>query len=222
MNIFTVKWGTKYSVEHVERLFTSISEQSHESFTFYCLTDNPIGLDKNIQVIEIPTAPLEKWWNKMYLFDKRFVTTTDNLYFDLDVIIQHSVDSFMHVNPRQCLCFAKTYWHNLEQQQKDTRHIPHKFTELNSSVLRWTGALNTEDITEYFQKFQKQILWYYRGIDNFFAHRKICDITYFPIGWVYSFNHGYIYPHDVEPHVYRELPYLCIFDSMGKHDDVKL
>jgi hypothetical protein len=44
----------------------------------------------------------------------------------------------------------------------------------------------------------------------------------FPLGWVYSFNQGYIYPQDTEKHVYRELPYICLFDSMGKEEDVKI
>jgi len=120
------------------------------------------------------------------------------------------------------LCFLKTHWHDMETQYKETRHIPHKYTDLNSSVLRWNDNLNTEEITLYFKKHIKQILWYYRGIDNFFHHRGVARIKYFPIGWAYSYNVGYIYPHDIETHVYRQIPYVCLFDSMGRKEDVKL
>ena len=68
---------------------------------------------------------------------------------------------------------------------------------------------------------KEKILWYYRGIDNFFMHKGVARIKYFPIGWFYSYNQGYIYPHDTEKHVFRKIPYVCLFDSMGRKEDVK-
>ena len=78
-----------------------------------------------------------------------------------------------------------------------------------------------QEYMDYFNKYKKQILWYYRGLDNFFYNRRVVKQKLFPVGWVYSFNHGYLYPQDTTKHVFRDLPYVCIFDSMGKSEDVK-
>jgi len=158
----------------------------------------------------------------MYLFDDSIVTQKgEKMFFDIDTIIQKNVDVIAEYDPEDCLCMVKTWWHDLETQYKDTRHIPHKFTDLNSSVLRWNDSLNTRELTEYFNKYKEQILWYYRGLDNFFYNRRVIKTKLFPLGWVYSFNQGFVFPHDIEKHTYRELPYICIFDSMGKSEDVK-
>ena len=119
------------------------------------------------------------------------------------------------------MCFGQTHWHDLETMQKDTEHVPHRYTDLNSSILRWNDNLDKENITLYFKAHLDKILWYYRGIDNFFYHKGVARIKYFPLGWFYSYNHGYIYPHDVELQVYRQIPYVCLFDSMGRKEDVK-
>lgn len=223
MNIYTVKWGDKYVASHVNQLYESCKKHISCDFDFYCLTENAKDLDPNIKPLALPGGnKLVKWWNKMYLFDDTVVTQTgEKMFFDLDVIIQKNIDDIVDYDPEDCLCFVKTWWHDLESQYKDTRHIPHKYTDLNSSVLRWNDNLNTSDIIDYFNKYQEQILWYYRGLDNFFYNRRIVKTKLFPIGWVYSFNQGYIHPYDTEKHVYRELPYICIFDSMGKSEDVK-
>lgn len=223
MNIYTVKWSNKYVASHVNQLYESCKQHISCDFTFYCLTENPKGLDPNIKPLALPGGnKLIKWWNKMYLFDDDIVTQKgEKMFFDLDVIIQKNIDDIVNCDPEDCLCLVKTWWHDLETQYKDTRHIPHKFTDLNSSVLRWNDSLNTRELTEYFNKYKKQILWYYRGLDNFFYNRRVIKTKLFPLGWVYSFNQGFVFPHDIEKHTYRELPYICIFDSMGKSEDVK-
>ena len=223
MNIYTVKWGTKYNASHVNQLYESCLENLTIDFTFHCLTEDSKDINSDIKILSLPGGnKLEKWWNKMYLFDETIVTQRgEKMFFDLDTILQKNIDDIANFDPEDCLCFVKTWWHDLETQYKDTRHIPHKYTDLNSSVLRWNDSLNSNEITEYFNQYKSQILWYYRGLDNFFYNRRIVKTKLFPIGWVYSFNQGFIHPHDTESHVYRHLPYVCIFDSMGKSEDVK-
>tara|TARA_R110001632_G_scaffold2310_2_gene10159 strand:+ start:1463 stop:2137 length:675 start_codon:yes stop_codon:yes gene_type:complete len=223
LNIYTVKWGDKYSASHVIQIYESCLEHLTEDFTFYCLTENGEGLPEDINVLSFPeNNKLIKWWNKMYLFDPMIVKQEgEKMFFDLDTIIQKNIDVIYDWETEDSLSFVKTWWHDLESQWENTRHIPHKYTDLNSSVLRWNDSLNTQELTDYFNKYKKQILWYYRGLDNFFYSKRIVKQKLFPVGWVYSFNYGYLYPQDVTKHVYRELPFVCIFDSMGKSEDVK-
>lgn len=223
IHIYCVKWGTKYTPAHVNKLYKTVRENITKPFKFYCLTEDATGIRKDITIIDFPPDnTLVKWWNKMYLFDPNVVTQKgEKVFFDLDLVVQHNLDPILEFDPEDCLCVVRTYWHDREKMWKETRHVPHRFTELNSSVIRWNDRLNTDEITSYFQEHQKQILWYYRGIDNFFGHRNVCRIKFFPIGWAYSFNNGYIFPYDTEKHVYRSLPLVCIFDSMGVATDVK-
>ena len=44
MNIYTVKWGSKYSAKHVNKIYESCNEFISQDFTFYCLTEKPKGL----------------------------------------------------------------------------------------------------------------------------------------------------------------------------------
>ena len=147
------------------------------------------------------------------------VTALTDAY--MDYILQKPIDAIIDFDPSDCMGIVKTWWHDLEEQYTNTRHIPHTYTDLNSSVLRWNDNFDSTSLYKYFLKHKQQVLWYYRGLDNFFHHRRISKFKMFPLGWVYSFNQGYIFPHDTEKHVYRELPYVCIFDSMGKSEDVK-
>ena len=223
MNIYTVKWGSKYVASHVNQILESCKKNLSCDFTFHCLTENDKDLSEEIKVLSLPGGnKLEKWWNKMYLFDDNIVTQKgEKMFFDLDVIIQKNIDVIAEYDPEDCLGLVKTWWHDLDTQYEDTRHVPHKYTDLNSSVLRWNDSLNTSELTKYFNKHKQQLLWYYRGLDNFFYNRRIIKTKLFPLGWVYSFNQGYVFPHDIEKHTYRELPYICIFDSKGKSEDVK-
>ena len=75
MNIYTVKWGDKYNYQHVNNVYEACKEFYTEDFDFFCLTENPKGLDKNITPLALPGGnKLVKWWNKMYLFDSNIVT----------------------------------------------------------------------------------------------------------------------------------------------------
>jgi hypothetical protein len=225
LSCFCVKWGTKYTAEHVNKLFASVSQYTSEHYRirYYCVTEDPTGIDSYITILPLPQDnDLVKWWNKMYLWDSNVVRVSgEKVFFDLDLVIQHNIDLILDYDPEDCLCVIRTYWHDMVQMYKDTRHVPFRYTELNSSVIRWNDRLNTQEITRYFQANKKAALWYYRGIDNFFGHRNVCRIKFFPIGWAYSFNNGYIHPHDTERHVYRDLPLVCIFDSMGAGHEAK-
>ena len=75
MNIYTVKWGTKYNASHVNQLYESCLENLSMDFTFHCLTENGKDINPEIKILSLPGGnKLEKWWNKMYLFDETIVT----------------------------------------------------------------------------------------------------------------------------------------------------
>ena len=59
----------------------------------------------------------------MYLFDDNVVRQKgENLFFDLDVIIQKNIDDIANFDPEDCLCFGQTHWHDLDKMKKETSH----------------------------------------------------------------------------------------------------
>ena len=229
INIYTVKWGEKYSSKFVNKIHQQCKKHSTRYFKFFCLTENPKGLDKDIEVIPFPEGNYyEKWWNKLYLFDENVVTQKgEKLFLDLDVIVQSNLDNFIDYSCQDKIVFVRTHWHNLEKMYKDTRHIPHKYTDLNSSILRWNDEVIHSEEMKRFRKmitdYPSQMFFYYRGLDNLFYNKFDHEhIKYFPEGWVYSYNYGYMYPSDTEKNLIRKTPFVCLFDSMERPEDVKI
>jgi hypothetical protein len=226
INIYTVKWGTKYSSDHVNKIFEQCREYITTDFNFYCLTEQTIGLHSDVIVIPFPEGNYyEKWWNKLYLFEKQVVTQQgEKLFLDLDIVIQRNIDCIVDHNPEDGLTFVRTHWHNLEKMKEDTKDTPRMYTDLNSSVLRWNDNLDIDKITKFVRDYPDQMFFYYRGLDNLFGHQRerLLNIDFFPDGWVYSYNNGYMWPNDVRYQVLRSQPLICLYDSMERPEDVKL
>jgi hypothetical protein len=229
IHIYTVKWGTKYSSKYVNKIYQQCKKHATSYFKFYCLTEDPSGLHSDIESIPFPEDNYyEKWWNKLYLFDENVVKQKgEKLFLDLDVIVQSNLDSFIQYSCQDKIVFVKTHWHDLEKMYEDTKHIPHKYTDLNSSILRWNDeVLNTEEIRKFWKMIKDypgQMFFYFRGLDNLFYNKfNHKNIKYFPQGWVYSYNYGYMYPNDVEKNIMRKTPFVCLFDSMENPNDVKI
>ena len=229
INIYTVKWGTKYSSTHVNEIYKNCLKNLKIEFEFFCLTEDSEGLLGDINVIPFPEDNYyEKWWNKLYLFDRSIVTQKgEKLFLDLDIGLQRNIDRFIDYPCHEKILFVKTEWHNLEQMKKDTKHVPHKYTDLNSSVLRWNDRILDSQEMQRFNKmirdYPSQMFFYFRGLDNLFYNKfDHKHIDYFPSGWVYSYNYGYQYPNDVEEFKYRETPFICLYDSMERPEDVKI
>ena len=59
VNIVTLKWGTRYGAEYVNKLFASVSRNITLPFHFICFTDDNEGLAEGITSFPIPEMDLE-------------------------------------------------------------------------------------------------------------------------------------------------------------------
>lgn len=94
LNVVCVKVGNKYGPEYVNILFDMVRrnlKEGHEG-KFWCLTDDPSGLDSQIGII--PSLPgITGWWAKLTMFRPGVFPVGERvLYFDLDVIITGALD----------------------------------------------------------------------------------------------------------------------------------
>lgn len=93
INIVCLKWGEKYPSQYVNRLYRMVERHLDRPFRFFCLTENPQGLDSQITPLPIEQEGLQGWWYKLTLFKKNFYDLSGPiLYFDLDVVIVGNIN----------------------------------------------------------------------------------------------------------------------------------
>jgi hypothetical protein len=102
--VLSMKWGTLYPADYVNRLFKAACTNSKRPVHFVCFTDNSAGLDPNIDARPIPDVgvPMEKHysgaWPKMTLFGRHYNDLSGRaLFIDLDTMILDDIDPFYDV-----------------------------------------------------------------------------------------------------------------------------
>ena len=178
MNIICLKWGNKFSYEHVNRLYRMVCKNFHSDFNFICHTENANGIDRNVIIQPLPDYDLENWWWKLTLF--QYPTKIPTLFLDLDVVIQNDITHMKDYAVEDMLYLIKAYWKPYAVEALDTN--------LNSSIMIWNG-----DCTDIWKKFYKDSDYYmlkYNGIDSYLDHDQSDKLLYLPKGEVYSRLYG--------------------------------
>lgn len=111
MNFVCLKWGTKYSAEYVNRLYRAVDRQFSQPFRFYCITDDPSGIDPAVLVRPLLDDNLVGWWHKLTLFkDEVHDIRGRTLFLDLDVVIVDSLDWLTDYPGGFCIIKNWTRW----------------------------------------------------------------------------------------------------------------
>jgi hypothetical protein len=188
-----------------------------DEFTFVCHTENPENIHPDIQIIPLDLSlDLEVWWWKLILFQN--VTDKVNIFFDLDIVIQHNITHLKDYAEQDKLRIVKAYWKpHLENAEKT---IKNQFDmNINSSVLVWKGDLT--EIWNIFIEDPEYFMMKYKGIDSYiyFDHNE--KINFFPEGEIYSRLYGYDRENHWNTHMkpepdelyYKEDYNICIFNG---------
>ena len=217
MIISCIKWGDKFSHEHVNRLYKMVCKNMQCDFTFVCHTENAEGLHSDIEIQPLDLSlDLEVWWWKLTLFKNP--TDEVNILFDLDNVIQKDITHLKDYAEQDKLMMIKAYWkpwlENVEPNPKRQFDM-----NLNSSVLIWKG-----DLTDIWNQFYEDIELYlmkYKGIDSYLCFDHSEKLNFLPRGEVYSRAYGidendYWYTPGSpgpEKHYYSEDHTICIFNG---------
>jgi hypothetical protein len=125
-NVICLKYGDKYSAQYVNRLFNMVKRHTTGDVGFYCITENPVGLDDHIKVIPLPqNKSLQGWWYKPFVFSKEFPVQGKLLFLDLDIVIIANIDCFFEYTPTK-FCIIRDF----------TRAMNSSWNRYNSSVFR--------------------------------------------------------------------------------------
>jgi hypothetical protein len=96
LTVACVKWGDKFDVSYVNKLYRAVEKNLTLPHRFVCLTDDPSWLDAGIAPY-LFKHELEYCWNKLNVFD--FTLKGTVLYFDLDVLITGNLDGLVKYKP---------------------------------------------------------------------------------------------------------------------------
>ena len=140
--VVCVKHGTKYGANYVNRLASMVRRWSSVSVDFFCLTDDPSGLDAGIQTLQLPREnilgeEISGWWQKLSMFrDKIDELGSHILYFDLDVVITGSIDPLLFYDSDFAIaqnCYVPIFSSSVMRFKNGSRpEIWSDFSEINA------------------------------------------------------------------------------------------
>ena len=147
MNIICMKWGDKFPVEYVNRLYAMVSRNTNIKFRFICFTENSEGIRSEVEIqnlpdLKLPSGSPERGWRKLTVFKKNFGGLSGpTLFLDLDIVIVANLDVFFN-QPGDFLIA-----HDKKKSKK---------REGNSSIFRFEIGKYPQ-ILDYFEENSEQV-----------------------------------------------------------------
>ncbi len=143
-----MKWGTKYDSQYVNKLYNGISNNYHSKFNFYCITENPEGLNNSIKQIPL-NSTFKGWMKKSLLFSPETTNQieTDKLicFIDLDMVICGNLNYLDDFKGNFCL------------MKTDDIECERSIGGYNSSIVLWKKGYGKE-IYDYMLNYEKYIV----------------------------------------------------------------
>lgn len=187
VNVLCLKYGNRYPVEYVNKLYSGVKRNLKRPFTFHCCTEDPEGLESNIRVIPFPENPgLSRPWPDVLV---KLMLTQDGfgglegptLFLDLDMVILGSIDPFFdYEKGKNCMI---RNWVNLRKTLSGRRPLVG-----NSSVFRFeAGSSNYIYETFIREMTQAEDLTIFNTEQAFMTH-AMKEVHWWPEKWCRSFK----------------------------------
>ena len=175
-HVVCVKWGNKYVSKYANVLNSMVKRNTTVPYQFSCLTDDPNGLDTDINIIRLPNNPFVKtWWSKLWMFSPEMPLKGNILFFDLDVVVFDNIDPL----------FTHSGKFNIIRDFNRCRVKDWKLS--NSSVMRWqSGTMHY--LWNDFKVNPTRVMQNNHGDQDWITKRAKEDITWFPDQWIRSYK----------------------------------
>ena len=129
-NVVCIKWGEKFGVEYVNKLYNAVQRNLSLKHRFICLTDDAEGIVAGVETFDIPRDDLKICWNKLALFDRGIHNIEGQILFlDLDVVIVKPIDDLFLFQPESKFVSIKE-WVSVDYALPD-------MTPFNASAMRF-------------------------------------------------------------------------------------
>ncbi|BBB24424.1 conserved hypothetical protein [Isorropodon fossajaponicum endosymbiont JTNG4] len=181
VNIICMKWGDKFPVEYVNRLFGMVSRHLSIPFRFVCFTENSVGIRDEVEIqdlpeLDLPPRLLERGWRKLTVFKQDFGGLSGpTLFLDLDIVVVGNLDGF----------FTHSGNFLIAHDKKNPKKI-----EGNSSIFRFEIGQYSE-ILSYFKQNSELVQNEVRHEQAYLSREmyKQDKLRYWPDEWVPSFKY---------------------------------
>lgn len=210
MNVICLKWGDKYSSDYVNRLHSMVSRNLSSQYRFVCITDDPTGISREIEVKPMPEFNLPERmrfhpFRRMFIFqEKLFDLAGPTLHLDLDLVVTGGLEPFFEFLPGENFV------------------VPENWTQPglgigNMSVFRFEiGGL-----TQVWEKFISDpagMMSRY-GNSQTFVCRTLGKVEFYPSAWCLSFKHSLLPRWPLSAFLAAKLPSDCrVVAFTGKPD----
>ena len=214
-NVVCIKWGEKFGVEYVNKLYNAVQRNLSLKHRFICLTDDAEGIVAGVETFDIPRADLKICWNKLALFDRGIHNIEGQILFlDLDVVIVKPIDDLFLFQPESKFVSIKE-WVSVDYALPD-------MTPFNASAMRFdVGAYpfivedfyKERDVTlieeiffdEAASKLGQSEKVTYNDLEGFpprvfngdqeweyyMLYKNNVKVDYYPEGWLASYRYGF-------------------------------
>lgn len=183
VNILTMKWGTLYSAEYVNKAYGMVARHLKKPFKFVCFTDDALGIRPEVVTHALPPISVrenydEAGWRKLSMLQAELEGLQGMaLFLDLDIVITGDIDCFFDIGNPQDFYIIEN-WTQMGQGIG------------NSSVYRFQIGSMSAVQQEYMDNPQKC----FKDYDNeqIFLCRSAqyngIEINYWPDSWCKSFK----------------------------------
>ena len=118
IHILTLKVGTKYSAEYVNKLYLNIKKNTTVNFKFYCYTEDSKGILPEIKIIPLNNPDeFQLQWHKLKLHKNDFASIAPGekcLLLDIDWIVIDNIDEILTYDlPQNHIGVFERWWSNL-------------------------------------------------------------------------------------------------------------
>jgi hypothetical protein len=215
--IIVMKWGTKYSNQHVNILYENLNRVMPKPWRMVCIGDDPSGLNKSIDFQELhdpyansPIKPIlikNKLGNylKLELMNaRRYDLDGDVLFLDLDLVPITDMAAFFDY-PGKFIIIE-------DWVEKRKKHFSNQKNYGNSSVFRHHFG-DYQNIYDNFHKNPIQMSKDYSREQTYLSSQiPENDIVFWPEAWCQSFKR----------HCMQPFPLNYLFDAKMPPSDCKI
>ncbi len=186
VNIVTLKWGTMYGPEYVNRLYHGVKRHLKRPFRFICFTEDTTDVEEGIECLDFPDFPVNPlfvWsaWRKFSLLRDDVPFDGLSMFLDLDVLITGSLDKFFEFGPPEDFPII----HNWVEPRKT---LFRKAPDIgNSSCFRFMAKQHSYAYERFIAEDEAMVAAYpteQAGLTDTVREFK----TYWPDEWVRSFK----------------------------------
>lgn len=177
-NVICMKWGTRYSADDVNKLYSMVRRNLTKEFRFVCFTDDRTGIVPEVECMDLPEIYVPARndvspWRKLSMFTKNLGGLTGRaLFLDLDLVIIDNIDCFFDLSQDE-FCI-------IENWTQMGRGIG------NSSVYLFTVGKYAHVLQKYNDNMEHVLTEY--DNEQIFLSKTINDIKFWPEEWCRSFK----------------------------------